>query len=325
VRFCPLPIEHTELIHHPALSVKVQGQDVDYAASLQSPSQLVSLISSSVPEVCSPATITSTKSTTKGSLTSPFRDCIDTFGTFPRLELGRPQNGLVNSYVKFRWPKTIGAQDGHDSGLVGNGKALSATVSAGLTTLPLANVSSVSHISTDVRTDRHLMVSLDTDPDLSPGEKDNQDNMVRELVSRDPSLTRDQIGSLISMSKPRFVPAHFGQDSKMDDMDRKFWGFYINNWCPGRSVLAGTNLWLRDFAPMHANPGVRSAIQSLAGVYIYDYVPQPSISRRINELFNYAEYRLTQLLNNTGELSRDAADELITIAVILSMQDVSTP
>jgi hypothetical protein len=76
---------------------------------------------------------------------------------------------------------------------------------------------------------------------------------------------------------------------------------------------------------MHANPGVRSAIQSLAGVYIYDYVPQPSISRRINELFNYAEYRLTQLLNNTGELSRDAADELITIAVILSMQDVSTP
>lgn len=73
---------------------------------------------------------------------------------------------------------------------------------------------------------------------------------------------------------------------------------------------------------MHENEGVRAAIQCLAGVYIYDYVPQPSISKRINELFGMAERRLTALLNAADGLHADQGSELITIAVILSMQDV---
>lgn len=74
---------------------------------------------------------------------------------------------------------------------------------------------------------------------------------------------------------------------------------------------------------MQGNDGVRSAIQCLAGVYIYDYVPQRGISKRINELFEVAEARLTELINDPMTLKSDRADELITIAVILSMQDVS--
>lgn len=74
---------------------------------------------------------------------------------------------------------------------------------------------------------------------------------------------------------------------------------------------------------MHKKPGVRSAIQSLAGIYIYDYRPVQHIKDRVIERFTDAERRFTELLNDS-RTSRDGnlADELITIAVILSMQDV---
>ncbi|PHH84854.1 hypothetical protein CDD83_1263 [Cordyceps sp. RAO-2017] len=70
----------------------------------------------------------------------------------------------------------------------------------------------------------------------------------------------------------------------MDQTDRKFWTFYIRNWCPGRSVLLETNLWLKDFAQMHKSDG---------------------------------------LLNDPTTGHNEAqANELITMAVILSMQDI---
>ncbi|KJK73608.1 hypothetical protein H634G_11117 [Metarhizium anisopliae BRIP 53293] len=101
-----------------------------------------------------------------------------------------------------------------------------------------------------------------------------------------------------SMGAPKLLPSHYGYEAKMDDTDRHFWMFYVRNWCPGRSVLEDTNLWLKDFAPMHKSPGVRSAIQSLAGIYIYDYLPLDSIRDRVNQRFSEAEQRLSQLLND---------------------------
>lgn len=98
----------------------------------------------------------------------------------------------------------------------------------------------------------------------------------------------------------------------------------IKNWCPGRSVLKKTNLWLNDFASMHEREGVRAAMQCLAGVYIYDYVPQAKISKRVNELFRIAENRMTELINDPEAAKDDnKAQELITITTLLSMQDVS--
>jgi hypothetical protein len=75
---------------------------------------------------------------------------------------------------------------------------------------------------------------------------------------------------------------------------------------------------------MHEKEGVRAAMQSLAGVYIYDYVPSDKIIKRINELFKIAENRMTELLNDpTAAQDESKAQELITITTILSMQDVS--
>ncbi|QUC16251.1 uncharacterized protein UV8b_00492 [Ustilaginoidea virens] len=126
-----------------------------------------------------------------------------------------------------------------------------------------------------------------------------------------------------NMGAPRLIPSQYGYEAKMDVTDRRFWMFYIRNWCPGRSVLEGTNLWLKDFAQMHKSVGVRAAIQSLAGIYIYDYQPLDSIRSRVNERFSQAEERLTALLNDPKTYRDEAqANELISIAVILSMQDV---
>lgn len=73
---------------------------------------------------------------------------------------------------------------------------------------------------------------------------------------------------------------------------------------------------------MHESVGVLSAIQSLAGVYIYDYTKSSAIRKRVNDRFSQAEARLTHLLNDPASL-KDGS-EIITIASILSMQDVST-
>ncbi|GJN82165.1 hypothetical protein PLIIFM63780_005702 [Purpureocillium lilacinum] len=97
----------------------------------------------------------------------------------------------------------------------------------------------------------------------------------------------------------------------------------IKNWCPGRSVLQETNLWLKDFAQMHKSDGVRAAIQSLAGIYIYDYLPKDDVRKRVNERFSEAESRLSSLLADPATTNNESrANELITIAVILSMQDI---
>lgn len=74
---------------------------------------------------------------------------------------------------------------------------------------------------------------------------------------------------------------------------------------------------------MHESAGVRAAIQSLAGIYIYDYQPMDNIRQRTNQRFSDAETRLSGLLEEPASLDDEEASELITIASILSMQDVS--
>lgn len=65
-----------------------------------------------------------------------------------------------------------------------------------------------------------------------------------------------------------------------------------------------------------------AAIQSLAGIYIHDYTGTAEVRERVNERFSVAEARLTELLNEP--MSEQNADEIITIACLLSMQDVSS-
>ena len=97
----------------------------------------------------------------------------------------------------------------------------------------------------------------------------------------------------------------------------------IYNWCPGRSILPETNFWLNDLARMLSNDGIRAALLSLSGVYIYDYLPTLQISSRVNVRFSDADIRLVALLNDWPGLDSDKIDELVNISIILSTRDVS--
>lgn len=70
--------------------------------------------------------------------------------------------------------------------------------------------------------------------------------------------------------------------------------------------------------------GVQSAILSLAAIYLWDYVDDPSevIGRRWITRYGMAEDRLKHLLNKEGPTDAETR-ELITTASILSIQDVS--
>ena len=76
-----------------------------------------------------------------------------------------------------------------------------------------------------------------------------------------------------------------------------------------------------DLAPMHGHEGVFYAIQSLAGIYIYDYLPEERVRNRINQRYVQADEYLTKLLNSPNKSG--GAAEAIAITVVLSLQDVS--
>lgn len=73
---------------------------------------------------------------------------------------------------------------------------------------------------------------------------------------------------------------------------------------------------------MHEHEGIRFAIQSLAGIYIYDYLPDERVRQRINKRYIQADEHFSRLLVDPESLSSEKDSEVITMAVILSMQDV---
>lgn len=73
---------------------------------------------------------------------------------------------------------------------------------------------------------------------------------------------------------------------------------------------------------MGRNKGILHAIQSLAGVYIYDYLPDERIRKRINERYTMANEYFAELLNAPQSRTQGEGREVITMAVLLSMQDV---
>ena len=131
---------------------------------------------------------------------------------------------------------------------------------------------------------------------------------------------------IAAIGSPQLVPPHYGYDATMDSSSRKLWEFYVHNWCPGRSTLKDTNLWRKDVAPMHRLKGVRAAVQSLAGLYVYDYQPLDKIRRMVNARYAEAEARVRYLIQDPLTVhSSERANELITISMLLSMQDIVLP
>ncbi|KAF4468784.1 hypothetical protein FALBO_4320 [Fusarium albosuccineum] len=254
-----------------------------------------------------------------GPIISPFTDNEDRLivATVPRY--ARPENGQVNGYVKFNWPSrqpsrrpsTVIAPSSNDGveEITTNSTQL-ANISRSPSFMnfigpvppsSVLNSGNVSPVQTDAAWTVASSPTTATTPPISPQESSAQ---------------------LMSTGDPRMLPPQYGLQAKMDRIDRRLFEFYTKNWCPGRSVLSNTNLWLRDLAPMHKNEGILYAIQSLAGVYIYDYLPDERIRQRINERYAMADEYFSKLLVAPESREVGGGDEVITMAVLLSMQDI---
>ncbi|KAL6789475.1 fungal-specific transcription factor domain-containing protein [Trichoderma sp. SZMC 28013] len=126
------------------------------------------------------------------------------------------------------------------------------------------------------------------------------------------------------MKAIRMLPSSVRFAYRMDIMDAKLFKFFAANWCPGQNIRGETNIWRLHFAPMVEYEGVQSAILSLAAIYLWDYVDDPSevIGRRWITRYGMAEDRLKHLLNKEGPTDAETR-ELITTASILSIQDIT--
>ncbi|KAF5965658.1 hypothetical protein FCOIX_12872 [Fusarium coicis] len=254
----------------------------------------------------------------EGVVVSPFTANEDRLivSAYPRY--ARPENGQVNGYVKFNWPSR--APSRRPSGPV-----------------PLPSEDDVEDITPNV-TRSHtagrpptIITLVNPGPAVSSAPNGTISPMDLEggwgntsspiLMAGSPISFQDTSQILIA-GDPKMLPPQFGFQAKMDHIDRRLFEFYIKNWCPGRSVLSNTNLWLKDLAPMHKNEGILHAIQSLAGVYIYDYIPDERIRQRINQRYITADQYFSTLLNAPESRENGKGQEVITMAVLLSMQDI---
>ncbi|PHH82244.1 hypothetical protein CDD82_6563 [Ophiocordyceps australis] len=263
-------------------------------------------------------------------LVSPFKDCVGNFGEAHRWHFARPVDGKVNGYIKFNWPKdrdsrrpsSIYASSISDFSNIPELYASGPEADASVSLLSIGPVPASSPTLIAVPPDFDH-TQFDFSSFLYGPAASGLDVVTSAASSPAADGTMEGWNEAAPLGAPRMVPKLFGYEAQMDQTDRRFWSFYIKNWCPGRSVLFETNLWLRDFAQMHKSDGVRAAIQSLAGIYIYDYQPIDSVRKRVNERFYEAESRFSHLLNDPATSQNEAqANEFITMAVILSMQDI---
>lgn len=73
---------------------------------------------------------------------------------------------------------------------------------------------------------------------------------------------------------------------------------------------------------MCSNRGILHAMQALAGVYIYDYLPDERVRQRINQRYVESNQYFIELLNDPESRMPGKGQEVITMAILLSMHDV---
>ncbi|OAQ96186.1 hypothetical protein LLEC1_02265 [Akanthomyces lecanii] len=252
------------------------------------------------------------KSRSKQAITSPFFDCLDSFGrNLPLRKFPRPSDGKVNGYIKFSWPSKESRRSSTTVEVVSLDYNSHSTSSVAAT--------QTSNQSSELSLQRRCSASPASTSTLLAGSGSPYSTSSTMALSQAGAHVHSPTGSFRSFcpdetaDAPQFLPSHFGHNAVMDNMGRKLYTFYTRNWCPGRSVLTKTNLWLTDFASMQHSPGVLAAIQSLA---------DDTLRRRVNERFAIAEARLSELLQNASKLDEIQSSELVTLASLLSMQDV---
>lgn len=76
---------------------------------------------------------------------------------------------------------------------------------------------------------------------------------------------------------------------------------------------------------MYDNAGVLSALQSLAGVYVHDYLIDETIRGRVDKKFASAEFELRRLIQHQASLTTRGRNEILVLLAVLSVQDINLP
>lgn len=176
-----------------------------------------------------PASPSSSNALTRTTYVTPFKDCIDTFRTYPNLRFARPQAGHINGYVKIKWGTKTSLKVNRPSPLVNDkpaGSSFNHEVIEGSTpnssqateVINLGDISSsfaesVASVVSDALTVSPSAMSSVTSPMHSDGPPSPVDQAISLAISQ------------ASTNNPKRVPPHFGHPAKMAKMDRSFWEF----------------------------------------------------------------------------------------------------
>lgn len=165
------------------------------------------------------------KSRVKYTYTSPFTDCLDSFGKDYLLKsFPRPTDGRVNGYVKFTWPR----EESHVTEISESDEEAESATSSGI-------VRNATQSRPDNQLSKYRRASAS--PSLSSaasvastnGSPRSSASVVtvgsqNTSVANVPTQNRRQ-GSRVNISSPHFIPPHFGFMAIMDTMDRKLFKF----------------------------------------------------------------------------------------------------
>lgn len=170
----------------------------------------------------------------KTRIVSPFRDCLESFGTFPTNSFTRPKEGYVNGYIKFTWGNREMQNAPETEEPPSQDTSLEVMMPVSTSTVPptaaLAMANFVGPPQPQLVTDG-LRVDTSTSPssivDLSPITGDM--SMSTMFMSQPSSLASspNMSNGLVNYhNDPQMLPPQFGFHAKVDvTMDRKFWQF----------------------------------------------------------------------------------------------------
>jgi hypothetical protein len=230
---------------------------------------------------------------------SPFTEIVGTFGVDHQSSDAFRNITFLNSYLKMRWPQ----------------KKPQEPASKPLIQQQISPSREMSEMATSLSSRDVVLLNPSSSSNPVPSPLGGRASILG-------TWTTPSDAYIMFTKVPAKLPPNFGLESPaMDSTDTKLFQFYLQAWCPGRSVLRESNVWLNEFARMHNHFGILAAMQSLAGIYIYDYTQAPHVRMRVIRRFAEAELRLQVLLTDPDSL-RDG-NEVVTITCFLAMQDVS--
>jgi hypothetical protein len=188
------------------------------------------------------------KSRSKAVFSSPFKDCLESFGKLAGPRYRRPTDGKVNGYIKFNWPRgglpqstssvvditnkdtseTPKVQSGSESYHRYSSASSDESSSSGPVALsPSAQTSEAMPLSTS--SPGNIIASPVYDADASLMICPIESFCSSYLPSPPINWQTPALFSSGMTEAPRLVPPHFGHSVTMDNIDRKLWGFCKSN------------------------------------------------------------------------------------------------